>query len=74
VVQEEPALVDFNSNPPGADILIDDKVVGNTPSTLHVDAGRHLIQLRMGGYRSWTRTMRVEPGSSPFIRATLEKQ
>jgi hypothetical protein len=74
VVQEEPALVDFNSNPPGADILIDDKVVGNTPSTLHVDAGRHLIQLRMGGYRSWTRTMRVEPGSSPFIRATLEKE
>jgi hypothetical protein len=73
-VPEEPALVDFNSNPPGADILIDGNLVGNTPSTLHVDAGRHLIQLRLGGYRSWTRTMRVEPGSSPFIRATLEKQ
>ena len=73
-VPEEPALVDFNSNPPGADILIDGNLVGNTPSTLHVDAGRHLIQLRMGGYRSWTRTMRVEPGSSPLIRATLEKQ
>jgi hypothetical protein len=71
---EEPALVDFNSNPPGADILIDGNLVGNTPSTLHVDAGRHLIQLRIGGYRSWTRTMRVEPGSSPFIRATLEKE
>ena len=73
-VPEEPALVDFNSNPPGADILIDGNLVGNTPSTLHVVAGRHLIQLRMGGYRSWTRTMRVEPGSSPLIRATLEKQ
>jgi hypothetical protein len=73
-VPEEPALVDFNSNPPGADILIDGNLVGNTPSTLHVDAGRHLIQLRMGGYGSWTRTMRVEPGSSPLIRATLEKQ
>ena len=71
---EEPALVDFNSNPPGADILIDGNLVGNTPTTLHVDAGRHLIQLRIGGYRSWTRTMRVEPGSSPFIRATLEKE
>jgi len=73
-VPEEPALVDFNSNPPGADILIDGNLVGNTPSTLHVDAGHHLIQLRMGGYRSWTRTMRVEPGSSALIRATLEKQ
>ena len=74
LMPEEPALVDFNTNPPGADILIDGNLVGNTPSTLHVDAGRHLIQLRLGGYRSWTRTMRVEPGSSPFIRATLEKQ
>ncbi len=73
-VPEEPALVDFNSNPPGADILIDGNLVGNTPSTLHVGAGHHLIQLRMSGYHSWARTMRVEPGSSPLIRATLEKE
>jgi len=71
---EEPATVDIKSNPPGADILIDGNLVGNTPSIQHVDAGRHVIQLRVGGYNSWTRTMRVEPGSSPFIRATLEKQ
>jgi hypothetical protein len=74
LMPEEPALVNFNSNPPGADILIDGNLVGNTPSTLHVDAGRHVIQLRIGGYSSWTRTMVVEPGSSPSIRATLEKQ
>jgi hypothetical protein len=71
---EEQAVVDFNSNPAGADILIDGNLVGNTPSTLHVDAGRHVIQLRIGGYSSWTRTMMVEPGSYPSIRATLEKQ
>jgi hypothetical protein len=71
---EEPASVNFDSNPPGADILIDGNLVGNTPSILHVDAGRHVIQLRIGGYRSWTRTMMVEPGSYPSIRATLEKQ
>ncbi len=73
-VPEEPALVNFNSDPPGADILIDGALAGNTPSTLHVDAGHHVIQLRIGGYRSWTRNMVVEPGSSPSIRATLEKQ
>jgi len=73
-VPEEPASVNFNSDPPGADILIDGALVGNTPSTLHVDAGHHVIQLRIGGYRSWTRNMVVEPGSSPSIRATLEKQ
>jgi hypothetical protein len=71
---EEPATVDFNSNPPGADILIDGVLVGNTPSAQRVNAGRHVIQLRIGGYSSWTRTMMVEPGSYPSIRATLEKQ
>jgi hypothetical protein len=73
-VSEEPAEVDFNSNPPGADILIDGNLVGNTPVKLPVPAGRHLIQLRIGGYNTWTRQMRVEPGSYPAIRATLEKQ
>jgi hypothetical protein len=71
---EEPATVDFNSNPPGADILIDGVLVGNTPSIQHVDAGRHVIQLRIGGYSPWMRTMVVESGSYPSIRATLQKQ
>jgi hypothetical protein len=71
---EEPALVDFNSDPPGADILIDGNLVGNTPAKLSVAAGRHSILLRIGGYNPWTRTMVVEPGSYPSIRATLEKQ
>ena len=73
-VPEERAVVDFNSNPPGADILIDGTLVGNTPSKISVAPGRHLIQLRIGGYNPWTRQMRVEPGSYPSIRATLEKQ
>jgi hypothetical protein len=71
---EEPATVDINSNPPGADILIDGVLVGNTPSIQHVDPGHHTIQLRIGGYSTWTRRMMVEPGSFPSIRATLEKQ
>jgi len=73
-VSEEPAMVDFDSNPPGADILIDGAMVGNAPVKLPVAAGRHLIQLRIGGYNTWTRQMRVEPGSYPSIRATLDKQ
>jgi hypothetical protein len=73
-LSEEPAKVDFDSNPAGADILIDGALVGNAPVKLPVAAGRHLIQLRIGGYNIWTRQMRVEPGSYPSIRATLEKQ
>ena len=71
---EEQALVTFDSNPPGADILIDGVLVGNTPSRLHVDAGHHIIQLRIGGYTSWTRETVIGPGSYPSIHVTLEKQ
>ena len=71
---EEQALVNFESNPPGADILIDGVLVGNTPARLHVDAGHHIIQLRIGGYTSWTRETVVGPGSYPSIHVTLEKQ
>jgi len=70
---DEPARVDFKSNPPGAEIVIDDLVVGSTPSALQVDPGRHRIQLRMRGYNSWTRLMVAQPGSFPTIRATLTR-
>lgn len=70
----EQASIDFTSTPSGADIVIDGGFVGNTPSTLRIAPGRHTIELRMAGYRSWTRNMLVGPGSHPSIRATLEKE
>ncbi len=70
----DPAAVDFSSDPSGADIMIDGSFVGNTPSNLRVAPGRHVIDLKMSGYRSWSRTMIVEPGSHPAIRVTLEKE
>jgi hypothetical protein len=73
-VPAEQANVEFNSTPSGADINIDGVFRGNTPSTLPVEAGRHVIELRLAGYRVWTRTMMVEPRSHPTIRPTLEKE
>ncbi len=73
-VPADPASISFASEPAGAEIVIDGNFVGNTPSTLRVAAGRHVIELRLSGYQSWTRTMTVAPASTPSIRATLEKQ
>lgn len=74
ILAQEPAVVDFVSDPSGADIMIDGNFVGNTPSTLQVTAGRHAIELRLSGYRSYTVTMRVDAGSHPRISKTLEKE
>jgi len=47
-----PASVLVRSNPSGADIVIDDKVVGKTPSTVEVPAGKDSVRatLRLDGF------------------------
>jgi hypothetical protein len=74
VFPPEDAYVDFNSNPTGAVILINGTSRGNTPLRLQVPPGRHVIEIRLAGYRTWTRNMVVDPGSKPSVRATLEKE
>jgi hypothetical protein len=74
VLPPEDAYVDFNSNPTGADILVNGTSRGNTPLRLQVPPGRHVIEIRLAGYRTWTRNMVVDPGSKPSVRATLEKE
>ena len=74
VLPPEDAYVDFNSNPTGAVILINGTSRGNTPLRLQVPPGRHVIEIRLAGYRTWTRNMVVDPGSKPSVRATLEKE
>jgi len=66
--------VEFDSTPDGADILIDGNLVGNCHSTLHLTPGHHTIELRLAGYRTWSRTMVVDPESHQSVRATLVPQ
>ena len=70
----EPANVNFNSEPPGATIVIDGNPAGQSPVTLPLAPGRHSIELRLANYRPWTRSMMVTPGSHPSIRAALESE
>jgi hypothetical protein len=69
-----PSSVQFDSTPDGADIVIDGNLVGNTPSTLRLTPGHHSIEIRMSGYRTWSRIMVVDPESHPSVRATLINQ
>jgi len=74
IPEQELGSIDFTSNPVGADINIDGSFRGTTPSSLRVPAGRHTLEIRLAGYRAWTRTIVVDPGSHPTIRVTLEKE
>jgi hypothetical protein len=66
--------VDVKSTPDGADITVDDKYMGSTPSTLKLAAGDHKIKLEKPGFKVWERTLAVGAGGTANINATLEKE
>jgi PEGA domain len=66
-----PVLI--KSSPDGADITIDGKFVGSTPSSVQLKPGEHTIMIEKAGFKSWQRTMTVTGGSAANIEATLDK-
>ncbi len=72
----DPALstVDIKSTPDGAEITVDDKFMGSTPSSLRLAVGDHKIKLGKSGFKTWERTMTVSAGATATVNATLEKQ
>jgi len=70
---ENPATVTVKSTPDGADITVDGKFVGNTPSSLRLTPGDHTILIEKSGMKSWQRTMTVSAGGNVTIDAKLEQ-
>ena len=68
------ASVDVKSTPDGADITVDDKYMGSTPSALKLSPGDHKIKLQKSGFKIWERTLSVSPGGSANINGTLDKE
>jgi hypothetical protein len=54
--------VDISSTPSGADIEIDGKFVGSTPSSVSVAPGDHEIVVKKTGFTAWDRKLSVSPG------------
>ncbi|MEZ5351597.1 MAG: PEGA domain-containing protein [Bryobacteraceae bacterium] len=62
----------IRSNPEGAEILINGKFMGYTPSTLRLPAGEHQIKLLKPGKAAWDRLLVVTPGGDATIQAAME--
>jgi hypothetical protein len=61
------------STPDGAEITVDDKFLGTTPSTVQLTPGEHRIVILKAGFRSWERTMTINPNGSVNLDVSLEK-
>lgn len=64
--------VTIASTPSGADVEVDGKFVGNSPTTVQLSAGDHSIKISKKGYKSWERTLATS-GSAANVNAELEQ-
>jgi hypothetical protein len=56
-----------------AEIAVDDKYRGSTPSILRLAVGDHRIKLEKQGFKPWEKTLTVNSGESATVNATLEQ-
>ncbi len=61
------------STPDGADIVVDGKFVGNTPSAIHLEPGDYTVAVKKDGYSTWERKVTVSGGNVTLV-AELEKK
>jgi hypothetical protein len=65
----EAGSVAIASEPAGTDIYIDGKFVGQTPSTVHLAAGSHHVEVRAQGKQTWERDLDVLKDSQLTLHA-----
>ncbi|ADH62139.1 PEGA domain protein [Allomeiothermus silvanus DSM 9946] len=68
------ATLNVNSNPQGAQVIVNGQLVGQTPLTISVRPGRTEVEVRLRGYVSYFTTVQTRPGESVNIFATLQPE
>ncbi len=72
-ISNQQAEMNITSTPTGAEIQIDGVFVGNTPSTLGVSAGDHVVAVTKKGFKAWERKVKITSGKVE-IAAELETE
>jgi hypothetical protein len=71
-VQVGRTLVSIRSNPQGADVLLDSKLVGATPVVTKTFPGKHVLQIQKAGYRAADRTVDATEGTTQEVSVELD--
>jgi hypothetical protein len=72
-VQVAPVRLSISSDPTGAEITLDGKYLGSTPSQSLTPEGDHTIKVSKRGFVAWERTLTIKSGDSIAVNAELEK-
>lgn len=65
--------ISITSIPPGADLEVDGKFIGNTPSSMNLASGDHAIKVTKKGYKAWERNLTAS-GGNVNLNAELEEE
>jgi hypothetical protein len=57
-----------------SEVYADGEFVGNPPAKLKLKEGRHVIEVKKTGCKSYQREIKVSAGSDLTLRAALEKE
>ena len=63
----------FSSAPSGAEVSVDGRYVGSTPSVVRVNIGNHSVEVALPGFAEWKRELTVSAGSDLSVNAVLQK-
>ena len=66
-----PARVHFRSAPPGAAVVVGDRLLGTTPVTVNLPSGSRTIHLQLAGYKPMVLTRRFAPEADEEVAVKL---
>ncbi len=66
-------ILEVRSDPTGADVELDGKFVGSTPTTLRLKPGEYTVTIRKAGFAPWARKLAAIPDNELKITAELKK-
>ncbi len=67
----DPSTLVVKSDPDGADITVDGRFVGNTPSTIPLSPGEHVLEVEKSGFEAWHKNLSVTPGGIVTLNSVL---
>ena len=68
-----PGSLQVLSRPTGAQVYVDDNLIGTTPMLLsNVAAGSRRLRIELSGYKIWTTSVQIEPSARSRVSARLE--
>ena len=72
-VEGTKGTVNVSSTPSGSDVFVDGDFIGNSPAVLKLSPGKHVVSVRLSGYKDWSKELAVQSGSEVQLNANLEK-